>query len=627
MTIGISRSLREPMLNQVAKDRAFPVLLVFLLLIGILTTRQYGESWDELKLYDYASDSLDAYVTWFQHGTIPVTGDHFENYGPAFMMFTTLVKKAGTQIFPQMQAVDIQHFVYFLTFLIGMWSFYQLATRWMSQRATLGATLLFLSQPVFWGHAFINPKDIPLLSLFLLSVYLGMRMHDSIFGSGADPLFESVSTTWKGLLPRAQRRLIAMALFWLASLIIIFGGTPIVHQWLEGAVRAAGSGEPSLLTRIVPRIVRIPPEIYIEKFFVLFLRVRLIYFLIVTGILLWMVRRHFPIAWRVIDPILSAGIVLGLAVSIRIFGIWAGILVAGYILWKSGGEAWLVIAVYALIAILAMYLTWPYLWPNPIGHFLETVQVMAQHPWPGNVLFNGKIYPANDLPASYVPTFLAIQLTEPVWPLFLVGLAGAVAGFVKKRMEAIEVFLLTCVWFILPLLTFVILRPTLYDNFRQSFFIVPPIFFMAGLAFDQIRKPALQSLLIIAVLLPGLIASARLYPYEYVYYNQFVGGTKGAVDRFELDYWATSYREAADESNRLAPPNANVWVDGPAHVFNRFARRDLHIFSPQEPERADHYDLVVTLARYDMEKTSFPDVPVVYTVNREGAVFTVIRKP
>jgi hypothetical protein len=150
---------------------------------------------------------------------------------------------------------------------------------------------------------------------------------------------------------------------------------------------------------------------------------------------------------------------------------------------------------------------------------------------------------------------------------------------------------------------------------------------MAGLAFDQIRRPWAQSLLIALVLLPGLIASIRLHPYEYVYYNQFVGGAKGVVDRFELDYWGTSYREAANEANHMAPPNANVWVDGPAHLFNRFARPDLHIFSPQEAERADHYDMVVTLARYDLEKTSFPEVPIVYRVNREGAVFTVIRKP
>jgi hypothetical protein len=100
-----------------------------------------------------------------------------------------------------------------------------------------------------------------------------------------------------------------------------------------------------------------------------------------------------------------------------------------------------------------------------------------------------------------------------------------------------------------------------------------------------------------------------------------------ASDRFELEYWATSYREAAREANRIAPPNANVWVDGPAHLFNRFARPDFHIYSPQEAERADHYDIVVTLARYDLEKTSFPEAPIVYQVRRAGAVFAVVRRP
>ena len=47
---------------------------------------------------------------------------------------------------------------------------------------------------------------------------------------------------------------------------------------------------------------------------------------------------------------------------------------------------------YALIAILAMYLSWPYLWPDPVGHFVETVQIMSQHPWPGSVLFNGAVF-------------------------------------------------------------------------------------------------------------------------------------------------------------------------------------------------------------------------------------------
>ncbi|HLO33274.1 MAG TPA: glycosyltransferase family 39 protein [Anaerolineales bacterium] len=599
------------------------LLLGLSLIIALFTLNHYGESWDELKLYDYAADSLKAYVMWPQHGAIPVTGDHFENYGPAFMMFSSIVTKGFKQIFPAAQSVDIRHLIYFLTFLIGVWAFYQLATRWMSRNAAFGATLLFMTQPLFWGHAFINPKDIPLLSFFLLTVYLGMRMHELILGSETG----SLSSAWNELAPRTRRLLIAMTSFWLVSIVLLFGGTPLIHQWLDRAIRAAANGEPSLLPLIATRIHRIAPEIYIEKFFVLFLRARAIYFLMLTGILIWLYRRHLPTALRVLRMILPAGIVLGLAVSIRIFGVWAGVLVIGYLLWKTGRKAWLMIAVYALIAIMAMYVTWPYLWPNPVGHFFETAQVMAQHPWPGSVLFNGATYSAQHLPASYMPILLAIQFTEPVWILFMAGVTVAIYGSVKRRMESRELLALTLVWFVLPLVTFVVLRPTLYDNFRQTFFIVPPIFFMTGLAFEQLRRPVLQGTLIALLILPGLIASVRLHPYEYVYYNQWIGGIPGAVDRFELDYWGTSYRAAASEANRIAPPNSNVWVDGPAHLFSRFARPDFHIYSPQEAERADHYDVVVTLVRYNWEKTSFPQAKIVYSVRRADTTFAIIREP
>jgi hypothetical protein len=375
--------------------------------------------------------------------------------------------------------------------------------------------------------------------------------------------------------------------------------------------------------------------VYVEKFFVLFLQVRTIFFLIVTTILIWLYRRSLPVAFQVLGIILPAGILLGITVSIRIFGPLAGILVAIHLLWKSGARAWLVIAAYALIAVMTMYLTWPYLWPDPIGHFFETVQIMAQHPWPGSVLFNGVTYRANELPASYMPILLAIQLTEPVWVLFGVGVAAAVygrrpepaEGSIKSRMENRELLAVMLIWFMLPLFTFIVLRPTMYDNFRQSFFILPPIFFMTGLAFERIRQPVLQGVLIGLVVLPGLIASVRLHPYEYIYYNQFIGGLNGAAHKFELDYWGISYRAAAQEVNRIAPPNANVWVDGPAHLLGTFARPDLHLYSAYEAERADHYDAVVTLARYGLEKTSFPDASIVYAVTREGAVLTVIKKP
>lgn len=603
------------------------ILLALSLLIGIFTVTDYGESWDELKLYDYAANSQAAYRTWFQHGTIPVTGDRFENYGPFFVMLTRIVTQAFTGLIPTAREVDVQHFVYFLTFLLGVVAFYHLAARWMSRQAAFSATLLFLTQPVLWGHAFINPKDIPLLSLFLLTTVLGLRLHDLLLRPHPGSALPSLKDRWKTMSPSTRRQLTTALIVWGMSLLVLFGGTDLIRQWIEGAVRAAAGDDSAWLTKVIPRLQRVAPELYIERFFVLFLRLRALAMLVVTAVVIWLYRRSCPEGLRLLGIILPAGIILGLTVSIRIFGVWAGVLVAGYFLWKSGRRAWLVIIPYALTAILAMYFTWPYLWPDPVGHFWETVTIMAQHPWPGSVLFNGQMYPANDLPASYLPLLLAIQLTEPVWLLFFIGLAVAIFGLRKDRLERRDLLALTLAWFILPAATFVIVRPTLYDNFRQTLFILPPVFLMAGLALELVRKPAIQAALAALIVLPGVVTSVRLHPYEYVYYNQFLGGTQAAADRFELEYWATSYREAAAEANRIAPPNANIWVDGPAHLFSRFARPDFHIYSPQEAERADHYDLVVTLARYDLEKTSFPEAPIVYRVIRDGAVFAVLRKP
>ena len=119
----------------------------------------------------------------------------------------------------------------------------------------------------------------------------------------------------------------------------------------------------------------------------------------------------------------------------------------------------------------------------------------------------------------------------------------------------------------------------------------------------------------------------RLHPYEYAYYNSFAGGVGGAFRTFELDYWGTSYREIALELNRIAPPNADVWVEGPAHLIETYVRLDLRIYSYYESARAEHYDYVVTLSRDNLDLTAYPDAPIIFSVTRNGAVLAVVKKP
>jgi signal transduction histidine kinase len=291
----------------------------------------------------------------------------------------------------------------------------------------------------------------------------------------------------------------------------------------------------------------------------------------------------------------------------------------------KGKQAISSLTTYAILSLIFTYLTWPYLWMNPIGHFIESFKEMSLYPWEGAILFNGTNYQITSLPTAYLPVLLAIQLTEPVWALSLIGWLVSVL----RRGEARFAHLMesSLLWFVLPLTAFIVMQIALYDNFRQILFILPPIFLMAGVAFEAVKQVKWQAVLIGLCLIPNLIGIVSLHPYEYIYYNRFIGGVDGAENRFEMDYWVTSYREAAEYVNSVASPNASIWVEGPANLFTPFAREDLKIYSPNEAERAESYEYIVAATRYNFDKTSYPDAEIVYKIMRGDAVLTVIKKP
>jgi hypothetical protein len=158
-------------------------------------------------------------------------------------------------------------------------------------------------------------------------------------------------------------------------------------------------------------------------------------------------------------------------------------------------------------------------------------------------------------------------------------------------------------------------------------FILPPVFLMAGVAFSKVTQPKWQIALIALVILPGIVDGLRLHPYEYIYYNRFVGGVNGAHRRFELDYWATSYREAAEYVNSIAQPNSYVWVEGPAHIFETYARQDLKVLDAYDPYLLNQEYYLVALTRYDLHLLIEPDAEVIYTISRDGAPLAVVKKP
>lgn len=223
-----------------------------------------------------------------------------------------------------------------------------------------------------------------------------------------------------------------------------------------------------------------------------------------------------------------------------------------------------------------------------------------------------------------------LQSTEPLILLFGFGFVLMVLSLRKK--QNLEPLLIFAGWFLLPATAVILLRNNLYDNARQLYFLYPPMLLAAGFALDwvftRLAHQTHRLVFLLLMILPGLAAMIQLHPYEYVYYNSLIGGVDGSVRRFETDYWGTSFKEAMDYINSVAPEKGRILIlAGPNDIAARYARPDLEVVT-EETDYSDEkvYDYVILLTRKNVNEGRCKKSETVQTIGRGGAVFTFIKK-
>jgi len=497
-------------LRKLVPARHLPMLVALLVALGVglYLVPDYGESVDESNMYAYVQYAMDDYRL-FRH-----PGELADYDGPGaikspYYLVGGFVVRALAHLKPAWSSPTSWHFIYFVTFLAGAAALYGLALRWMSTAAAFSATLLYLTQPLFWGHAFINPKDVPMTALFLASVYAGLRMTDR----------------------------------------------PRTAPWIDG----------------------------------------------------WVV---------------PAAVLLGIATATRVVAPLAGIIVLVHAVSRLGSRGAALAITYVVLAAAFTYVSWPFLWGRPAGAYFGTVRDAASFDFSGSVLFRGEIHSAMHVPWSYFPTLVGIQLTEPALVLFVAGIVFAVLDFRGGRGRA--PLLLFVAWCLVPVLLVIGAGSTLYNNGRQLYFLLPPVFLVAGMAFDRLFKlrlgPAAQASAVLLAILPGILASFSLHPYEYIYYNSLAGGTRGARGQFEMDYWATSYGELASYANATFVSGSRIRASKPGELFRRSLRPDMEIV------RIAPYDYAAYIIGRLAPEDPCPGAETIYSVERSGVVFAVLKR-
>jgi len=447
------------------------LVLAAVAITAALTFRDYGLGWDDYTHSQYGDLLLKLYSSGFAD-TRALSFVNLYKYGGGFDMAAALAAK----VLP-FDLFETRRLLGAVVGIIGLAAAWRLARHLAGPVAGLGAVALLAACPLYFGHMFINPKDVPLAVAMIVLMLGAVRALEEYPQPGAR----------------------TVALFGL-GLGAAFGSRIL-----------AGLGAPEIGAGLV--------------------------------LLAWSDARAQ--GWR--------------AAAARVVQfLWT--LLPGFVL-----------------GYLIMGLLWPWSVLSPLNPIwaVEYFDTFFEKPW--EELYQGRLIPVPDMPASYLPHLFALKLPQLMLAL---GLAGSIVVLIAvtrrsvrpQRRAALLAVLLAAY---LPIVIAMITRPALYNGLRHFIFVVPPFAVLGGIAFacaiEWVRGYGRLALAGVGALFAVSIAApvagmSRLHPYEYTFFNRLAGGVAGAQNDYMLDYWGLGFKQAAlalrdfVASEHLRAPGGRRWV-------------------------------------------------------------------
>lgn len=261
----------------------------------------------------------------------------------------------------------------------------------------------------------------------------------------------------------------------------------------------------------------------------------------------------FSSSWNEKLRILLLGLLIGIASSIRFIGFsliiiyWLNKLLIYFSQNKKITFIWLINSLIELflifsISFLVFMLNMPYIASDPFNHLLELVNINKKYPWNGEIMLFGEKFTAQQRPDLYL--FIWVFITTPIYILFL-----SVTSFFKKVLPEIQRLIhLITLSIVIQLIFYFIFHPVVYNGLRHYLFLLPHLVLLASIMFIETLKNGKFKLILIVFTIINIFSILFFYiqshPYEYVYFNSLIGGARKAQDKFELDYWAATDKEA-----------------------------------------------------------------------------------
>ena len=264
----------------------------------------------------------------------------------------------------------------------------------------------------------------------------------------------------------------------------------------------------------------------------------------------------------------------------------------------------LIIGIVMILGMTLGFMTYPIFWDKGYMFVYEAMTFLQNSPQKHPVLFEGALVDTSKLPYYYLPKMMLITIPFFAFFMFFVSLFYFTKNIGKKALffDAF-IFLFS---FLFPIIYLVLKGTDLYNSWRHELFVYPSFIMFSLLGFillvNSIEKKVLKytfiSIVIVLTLKTGYW-SFKNAPFQYVYYNEFVGGTKGAFKKYDLDYLQISLeptlqtfikdhigeKEGTVVSNTLLIhemnlPNNNLKRQNLGFINKNHFKWDYGIFSP-----------------------------------------------
>lgn len=222
------------------------------------------------------------------------------------------------------------------------------------------------------------------------------------------------------------------------------------------------------------------------------------------------------------------------------------------------------IFIWLLIGMVVLYVCWPFIWRKPLTNLLWLVRAYTNIP---RGLHAAGFYRGTSKPK---PDFYVVNLivTSPLYllPLYAVGMLEV--AFHSNAISSILLFS----WVLIPLVILSLPITEYRDGVRQIMFILPALSIFAGAGLwgvvnylSQVFPEFGWIAYLSAIAVVGLIAFEcfTIHPYYLDYYNQLVGGIKGAANNYLVGWWGNGMGPALAYVDQHAPLNSTIWIYGP----------------------------------------------------------------